>query len=187
MNVMASRKWMIWTAAGLVLALAGTAAGLASERKEVRRLIDFENPADLKAFEIENTFLDIVQDNGVTSGKNCCRVVGQAGKPWAAMVLRGEAIKNWSDFDYFAMDVFAEREEKIRIVFELWDQDSKNYATRCTNENVRTHKGANKLVWRINRPKRNNKEGREWNELQAKDKIQLNRLKKVKIFFTPFK
>ena len=171
-----------------VIVLAGLAAAGGAERKKVRVIFDFEEAGETKKIEADdNMTLDVVQDNGVTRGANCLRVVGKMGKSWAAMVIRGDTVGDVSDFDYFAMDVYTERTEKLRMVFELWDQNSTNYATRCTFENERTHVGKNTLLWKINRPKRNNKEGLEWHELQPKDKIDRANLKMIKIFFTPFK
>ena len=53
-------------------------AGSAAERKEVRVLYDFEDLADLKDLQgvATDMVLDVVQDNGVTSGRNCCGIVG---------------------------------------------------------------------------------------------------------------
>jgi len=170
----------------VLLALASSAY---AERKEVRVVYDFEDAADLKELQdrAENITLDLVQDNGVTHGRTCCRVVGKQGADYCNLEIRGEKLKGWADFDYFAMDVYSEREEKLRIVFELWDQQSVNYATRCTFEDSQIHQGRNTLLWKINRCKRNSKEGRDWDELEPKDKIAMDRLKLVKVFFTPFK
>ena len=174
----------------IVAFLAAALAPLcAAERNQVRVLYDFEDMADLKELQgvATDMTLDVVQDNGVTSGQNCLRIVGKQGAPWATLEIRSDKIKGWQDFDYFAMDVFSEREEKLRIVLELWDDRSTNYATRCTFEDNEARPGRTTLLWRINRAKRNNKEGREWEELEPQDKIALDRLKMVKIFFTPFK
>ena len=172
-----------------LLLMVAASTGSAGERKEVRVLYDFEDVAELKELQgvATDMVLDVVQDNGVTSGKNCCRIVGKQGAPWSTLEIRSETIRGWEDFDYFAMDVFSEREEKLRIVLELWDGASTNYATRCTFEDGTAHVGRNTMLWKINRAKRNNKEGREWGELEPKDKIAMGRLKMVKIFFTPFK
>src|SRR6185436_784603 len=117
----------------LFMNLLGSAALVAAERKDVRVLLDFESPADVellrKGADNTNVVFDVVQDNGVTSGKNCCRVLGKAGGGLSTMTLDGEKLKNWGDFDYFAMDVYTEREEKLLITFELWDKASTNYHT----------------------------------------------------------
>lgn len=180
--------------AGVALVMLATAwlnAGAqAVERRDVRVIYDFECGNDLEEVKkfSENGAYDIVQDNGVTGGKNCLRVVGTPKDPWVAFDIRGEKAKDWGKFDYFAMDVFVEREQKLTIVFELWDGASKNYATRCTYEDVQTHVGKNTLVWKMNRAARNNKkEGRDWHEMQPQDKIDMNNLSRVKIFFSPFK
>lgn len=166
------------------------AAAHAAERKDVRVLCDFEDGADLEAVKqfSENGAYDIVQDNGVTGGQNCLRIVGKPEDGWVSFELRGEKAKSWSNFDYFAMDVFTEREEKMAMCLEFWDGQSKNYATRCTYEDTQTHVGKNTLVWRINRAARNaKKDGLEWHEILPKDRIDMNGLTRVKIFFTPFK
>ena len=73
------------------------------------------------------------------------------------------------------------------LTLELWDAASKNYATRCTFENVRTRPGRQTLLYPIGRARRNAKEGLDWGELEAKDKIDLDALKRVKLFLTPLK
>ncbi|MCW8130555.1 MAG: hypothetical protein KIS92_09420 [Planctomycetota bacterium] len=174
----------------LLLAVCFAASGFAAERKDVRLLLDFEDGADLELVKqfAENGAYDVVQDNGVTAGQNCLRMVGKPEDGWVSFELRGEKAKNWSNFDYFAMDVFTEREEKLTICLELWDAQAKNYATRCTFEDTQTHVGKNTLIWRINRAARNaKKDGLEWHEILPKDRIDMNGITRVKIFFTPFK
>ncbi|HEY3320407.1 MAG TPA: hypothetical protein VGP72_08070 [Planctomycetota bacterium] len=172
------------------MAAAGAAdAAATSERKEVRLLYSFEDVAEASqlAAQAENLAFDVVQDNGVTHGKNCCRLVAKQGAEFATLELRGEKIKNWGGFDYLALDVFYDRDAKLTFVFELWDALTKNYHTRCTFEDTQLHKGRNALMWKINRARRNGKEGRDWSELEPKDKMQMNGLTKAKFFFAPFK
>ena len=159
----------------------------AADRKEVRVLYDFEDPADLEDIkkDAENVTFDTVQDNGVTRGKNCCRMVFKQGADFGMFYIGKEKTKNWGSFDYFAMDVFMEREGKIGFSFELWDGLARNFATRCTIEPVVVKQGKNSIVVPINRAKRNGKEGRDWAELEEKDKIQMNALTRVKIFLGP--
>lgn len=158
-------------------------------RTKVRLLSSFESSADAEAFlkrpHSENFRIDIVQDYGVTEGKSCARITIQKALPWGSLSLPAELIKNWSDFDYFAVDFYTEDEQPYRIVFELWDQDSTDYHTRSTQEGMSTHPGKQTLMWPINRAKRNNKEGRTWEELEPKDKIDMNDLKFIKILTTP--
>ena len=179
----------------LTIGVCAASALYAAERKDVRVLFDFEDPADAeqlrKGSDNTNVILDVVQDNGVTSGKNCCRVLSKAGAGLAVMCMEGDKLKNWGDFDYFAMDVYTERQEKLLIAFELWDKDSTNFHTRCTfedgDEAQQTHVGKNTLMWKINRAARNaKKSGLAWEEMEAKDKIDLNRLKLIKFMFPPF-
>ena len=168
----------------LVLAMtmaSGVAGGAQEERTKVRLLYSFEKASDAKELlrEAEHVEVDIVQDNGVTHGNNCARLVFEKGVAWAYFTLGTDAVRNWSDFDYFAMDVYAEDTHPYRVVFELWDAASRNYHTRCTFENTTTHPGKQTLMWQINRAKRNGKEGREWHELEPRDKIQMDGLTRV--------
>src|SRR5690242_6245773 len=112
----------------------------AQERKEVRLLYDFEDPAeleDLKA-DAENITFDIVQDNGVTHGTSCCRLVCKQGADYCVMHLGKDKIKNWGNFDFLAFDVYSEREEKVHYAVELYDPLTKSgkerYHTCCTFE-----------------------------------------------------
>lgn len=176
------------SALGMITA-SGIAAGAQEERTKVRLLYSFEQASEARELleESEHVDIDIVQDNGVTQGGNCARFVFKKGAAWAYFTLGKDAIRNWSDFDYFAMDVYAEDTNPYRIVFELWDGLTRNYHTRCTFENTSTHPGRQTLMWQINRAKRNGKEGREWQELEPQDKIRMDGLTKVKIFMTPLK
>ncbi|MCW8129152.1 MAG: hypothetical protein KIS92_02100 [Planctomycetota bacterium] len=179
---------MGWVA-GMIAAAALAWNAHAAERTEVRALFDFEDVAEaaLLKSHSQHAELDIVQDYGVTHGKNCLRVVGRPDAEWTTLELSGEQLKDWDKFEFFALDVYLERETPLTIVVELWDKDSVNYATRCTYETKRTHVGANRMLWRIDQSKRNNKEGAEWSEVDAKDKIDRAALSKVKIFFAPFR
>lgn len=158
-------------------------------RTAIRLLHGFEaaqDAVDVRRF-AENVEIDVVQDNGVSEGRNCIRLVAKKGSPYCEIRLGAKAIQNWSAFDYFALDVFTEDEQPYSFVFEMWDALSKNYQTRCTYSSEPTHPGKQTLLFRINRAKRNGKEGREWDELETQDKIQLDGLKMVKIFVTPRK
>jgi len=160
-------------------------------RSKVRLLTGFESSADARAFlarpHTENCRVDIVQDYGVTEGRSCARITIPKGKSWGSISLPAEMIRNWSDFDYFSMDLYTEDSHPYRMVFELWDRDSRDFHTRSTQENQRTHPGKQTLMWPINRAKRNNKEGRSWGELEPQDKIDMDHLRYVKIFTTPRK
>jgi hypothetical protein len=105
---------------------------LTAERNQVRVLYDFEDPAELEGLRAgaENVTFDLVQDNGVTRGKNCCRMVFAKGTEWGALHFGKNQIKDWQDFDYIAFDIFSERTEKVEFCFELMDALSKNYHTR---------------------------------------------------------
>ena len=170
-------------------------SGAEKERKEIRVLYDFEDGAELKELNAnkgENTTVELSADNGVTSGRTCCRVVGKEGGNYIVLNLLGEKLKGWENFDYFAMDVYTDRQEKIPIVFELWDEGSANveYATRATFEDDPrnfTHPGANKLLWPINHAARNKRKEVEWREVEEKDRIKMSALTKVRIFFQSVK
>jgi hypothetical protein len=157
-------------------------------RSKSRLLYGFEQPADVtKLLEgAENANLIAVRDNGVTEGKNCARFVITKGSEYGSLKFDAEPMKNWSDFDYFAIDLTTEDDHPYVLSFELWDASSKNYATRCTFYE-KTRPGRQTLLFPINRAKRNNKEGREWEELEPQDKIDLNGLTQVKLFLTPRK
>jgi hypothetical protein len=172
-----------------------TSLASAQERKEMRILYDFESATDLESIKPpdNNITFDIVQDNGVTHGDKCCRVVFKKGGE-SSFFLSSEQIKNWSKFDYFAVDVYSEREEKVRMVLEFMDAHSKpnDYPTRCTFDEIHgtfenniIKQGKNTIVFEINHAKRNNKEGREWQELEANDKMAMDALTKVKLFVVP--
>lgn len=153
-------------------------------------VLDFEEPSEVKTLRREsmNTTLDIVQDYCVTSGKNCLRIAGRMGKQWASFALVDRAmLKDFEKYDYVGLDAVCERDGEIGLTLELFDKDSTDYYSRATLEQKKIHKGMNRLFWRINRARRNGKEGREWEELEPKDKIDRANLAKVKLFFTPVK
>jgi len=181
-------RWLL----GLgILLMAAQFTVQAGERAEVKVLYDFEDMAEVEALKpgTENLELDIVQDNGVTSGKNCLRMVGKQGTDWAAMELGKDKLQGWSNFDYFVMDVYNDLpDQRIDFCFEVWDKGTKGYPTRCTFEDNKINPGKNTLVFQINRLVRNaKKEGRTWEELRPEDKIDMNNLTKVKMWITPRK
>ena len=170
-------------------------------RTKVRQLLSFETGPDgkpIKGHDQDGQPIGVlmkwaddidavyVRDNGVTDGKWCARLTIPAGKSWGTIDIRDKIIKNWGGFDYFAFDLYTEDDHPYDVCFELWDQASRNYHTRCTYTQ-KTRPGKQTLLYRIDRAKRNSKEGREWQELEPKDKIDLNNLKKIKIFATPRK
>jgi hypothetical protein len=173
--------------AGLTLAGLLAVPAPAAERNQVRVLYDFEDPAELEGLraDAEQVTFDLVQDNGVTRGKNCCRMVFAKGAAWGAFHFGKEKLKDWQDFDYIAFDIFSDREEKVAFCFELMDALSKNYHTRCSFESQAIRPGKQTIVIPINRAKRNGKEGRDWEELEPQDKIRMNALTRVKFFLTP--
>jgi len=173
----------------VALLLACSIASAQEGRTKSRLLYGFEAAGEedqLKKFS-ESIDFAVVADNGVTEGSRCVRLVGTKGAGYCTFQLGAAASKGWADFDYFALDVFVEDDHPYPITFELWDAASKNYPTRCSFEGTNTRPGRQTLMWRINRAKRNGKEGRDWDELEPKDKIDMNGLTRVKIFFTPRK
>ena len=171
----------------VVLTAAAAASAQDAGRAQIRLLYSFENPgeaAQLLRFS-DSVALDVVADNGVTEGARCARLTAAKGAPFAGIQLGSAAVKDWRGFDYFAVDVFTDDEHPYEVALELWDAASRNYATRCTFEGAKTRAGRQTLMWRINRAKRNGKEGRDWEELQPADKIDMAALTRVKIFLTP--
>ena len=170
----------------IFLAAMFAACAFAAERNDVRVLYDFENPAEIEELRAESdgVSLDIVQDNGVTRGKNCCRVVFKKGAEYAGFSLGKQKIKDWGNYDFIAFDVFCDREEKVPFVFELWDAQSKNYHMRCTFESNFVRQGRQTIAIPINRAKRNGKEGRSWEEAEPQDKIKMNALTRAKLFLS---
>ena len=158
-------------------------------RTKTRLLYDFEDGSDVKRLmkDAENITLTTVVDVGVTHGSKCARLTAAKGADYAIMQLDAEAIKDWGDFDYFAVDVTLEDDHPYALVLELWDGASKNYDTRCTYENVTTRPGRQTLLYPIKHARRNAKEGLDWGELEAKDKIDRDALTLVKLFLTPLK
>jgi hypothetical protein len=160
-----------------------------ADRAKVRLLYGFEEGTDgspisglLKG--AERIDIITVRDNGVTEGRQCARMTIRHGGRTGCFFLEPQQIRDWGDFDYFAMDVYTDLPEPCAIIVELWDAGSANgeYHSRCTFENVQTHPGQQTLLYRINRPVRNGKQ--EWNDnqLEPGDRINLNALTRVKIF-----
>ncbi len=151
----------------------------------VRQLYSFESEAEVKDILKDSENVDIIPvlDAGVTKGKLCARIVLKGGKGWSYFTLGKEAIKNWSKYDYFAMDVYTNETERHQLHFELWDKLTKGYHTRCGLDVAKTHQGKQTIIIKINRAKRNGKEGRDWSEAEPQDKIQMDAMTKVKIFY----
>src|SRR5262245_44006590 len=91
-----------------VMCLGLAVSTVAQERKEVRVLYDFEDSKDLEELKgaSENVTFDLVQDNGVTRGKNCCRVVFKQGVDYGMIFLHPSKTKDWGKFDYILFDIF---------------------------------------------------------------------------------
>jgi hypothetical protein len=167
-------------ASAIALMLLGTAA-CGADRNEVRVIADFENEKELEAIKPEDNVHFTLDDSaGVTHGKHSAHVVTTAGQ-WAAFELVGAPIRDFGKFDYLAVDIYTKHAQRIPITIELWDKNSSGYATRCTFDDFfRTHPGQNTVFYPITHAKRNNKEGRDWDELEEKDKIDLDHLTRVK-------
>lgn len=160
----------------------------AQQPRTAQRLINsFEGPDELHKLSrgLDQVDLIPVLDNGVTAGKQCGRITVPKGADYGVMELDQASIRNWREFDYLAIDLYTEDSHKYPFVLELWDKSSRNYATRCTWEEITTRPGKQTLLYPIHRARRNGKEGREWSELEAADKIDLNGLTKVKLFVSP--
>ncbi|MBY0227927.1 MAG: hypothetical protein K2W96_01470 [Gemmataceae bacterium] len=173
------------TAVLLLLALAAPAPAQEG-RTKARLLYSFEAAADLADLKrsAEGSALDAVADNGVTHGKTCARWVVKKGTDYGSMEFGPAARKGWAGFDYFAVDVYMEEGGPATLHFELWDGLTRGYPTRCTFDQ-KLRPGKQTLLFHIARARRNGKEGRDWDELEPKDKIDLARLTKVKLFLSP--
>jgi hypothetical protein len=158
-------------------------------RTKVKLLCGFEGDEAARLMKFsENLELVTVNDNGVTEGKNCARLTIPKGPDFGSLSLTGDMVRDWADYDYFAVDLYTEDEHRYPITLELWDDLSKNYQTRCTFEGgAVTRPGRQTLMFQINRAKRNSKEGRDWDELQPQDKIKMNGLTRVKLFTSALK
>jgi hypothetical protein len=158
---------------------------LGVERSGPRLLYDFEDGAEIEELRAraDSVSLDQVQDNGVTHGRTCCRMVFKQGGGYGVIQLGAHRITDWSGYGAIAFDVVQERDEKWTVNVELWDHASHNYATRCTSSSI-VRPGKNTVVVAIDHAKRNGKEGRDWSELEPQDKINLNDLATVKIFLS---
>ena len=169
----------------LGVALLGSVLTGRAAQDNIRGLFDFENDTDIAAISkgSQNATFDLSQDDGVTSGKRCCRMTFKKGGDYGEINLTGDNVKGWSGYDYFAMDVNNLGDDRTSLTLELWDAQSKDYATRCGLP-FQVVPGKQTVLIPINRAKRNGKEGRSWNELETKDKIDMKNLAKVKIHFT---
>src|SRR5262245_30895019 len=121
----------------LILLLAPSIARADEEgRTKSRLLFSFEEAGETARLlkRSENSTLSAVMDNGVTHGRSCARWVGKRGSDYAVLEMDAAAMRDWRDFDYLAIDVYADDSSPPvdRLVLELWDGRSKNYATRCT-------------------------------------------------------
>jgi hypothetical protein len=174
-------------AVSILLAVMASPAIAQEGRTKSRLLYGFEQADEVASLRksAENAELTAVPDNGVTEGKNCLRFTGRKGAPYAVFKLGPDAIKNWGDFDFLEIDVFAEDEHPYTLLVELWDAASKNYATRCTFEDVKTHPGRQTLLYPIGKARRNGKVGLDANQLRPQDRIDLNNLTQVKVFLKP--
>lgn len=129
-----------------------------------------------------------VKDNGVTDGEWCARITVPPGVRWASLEVKDPRIvNNWSDYDYFAMDVYVEDTEPYYLAFELRDDQSKDFKTRFTLENHRVRKGKQTMLFPISEARRNKKMEVPWKETPKEDRIDRSRLTSFKIFTTPRK
>ena len=144
----------------MALALLGLApvAGRAGQ-DGVRVLFDFEQDGEIAAISqgSQNVTFDLSQDDGVTSGKRCCRMTFKKGGDYCEVHFNGDRRQGWGDYDYFAMDVNNLGGDRTEITLEFWDALSKNYATRCGFV-AQVVPGKQTISIPINHPKRNGKE-----------------------------
>jgi hypothetical protein len=124
----------------------------------------------------------ISSDHAVTHGKSAARVVAPKGRAYSELAFGAREIKDWTDYDYLAVDLYNPEDHSHSIQFELWDQETDDYYTRYT-VGTRTRKGIQTLLFPIHHAKRNGKQGMTWNELRPEDKIDMGRLTLAKLFF----
>ena len=122
---------------------------------------------------------------GVTDGERCVQITTKPGEQWAEFILDDERVRDWSGFNCFAMDLYAEDDRPIEVNFELWDYGSSNFLTRSTHIYRPTKQGQQTLIFRVDLAKRNSEQSRPWSELAGHETIDLSRLKMVKVFLTP--
>ena len=108
--------------------------------------------------------------------------MAKRGGGFAVLELGKEAIRDWRNFDYFALDVTVEEGGPKQLVVELWDGRTKGYPRAAPSRTFASGPGRQTLLYPINRARRNGKEGRSWEELEPQDKIDLGKLTRVKLF-----
>ncbi|VTS05606.1 hypothetical protein [Tuwongella immobilis] len=178
-------RWLI-----LLLGLVGIPGQATSaERTQTRILQSFESPEETArwASRLEGGTLTRSADSGVTHGSSCGRWVVPKGTEYGIINWDLSMIRDWSEFDFLAIDCVTEDDHPYAIVLELFDAASRNYATRCTFESITTRPGRQTLLYPIGKARRNAAEGREWDELVPADKIDLKNLTRVKCFVVPRK
>jgi hypothetical protein len=171
-----SRKPLVYF---LSIAIVFSATSMKGADGDVRMLFDFEDDAGMKAIASasENVKFDAAPDVGVTSGQRCCRMTFQKNSDWSQVQFTGGSKEGWQNYDYFAMDIVSE--EKANVILEFQDELTNSYATRCSLSGS-VVPGKQTVLIRINQPKRNGKEGLDWDQIQPQDKINLAALKVCK-------
>jgi hypothetical protein len=168
----------------LVASLLAVAGTLPAAAQNVRVLYDFEDPAEIQAIAVnsQNAVFDRSQDN-VFSGSYGCRMTFRKGGDYAEVYFSGDKKTGWQNYEYFAMDVFVPGSDRTELTLEFFDARSRNYQTRCSLEGNAVVPGRQTVLIPITRLKRNNKEGRDWSELEPQDRIDVANLTKCKFHF----
>ena len=85
----------------------------------------------------ENSTLNAPRTTASPTARTAPAGSSSRGADYGVLEFDAEAIKDWRDFDYLAIDVYLDADKPDRLVVELWDRLTKNYATRCTYEDVK--------------------------------------------------
>lgn len=161
------------------------AGGFAEEaRNKKRQLYGFETQSEIKELlgSAENVELSQAQDYGVTEGLECLRIAIPKGEKTGSFVLGKNKLTKWHEYDYLAIDLYTEDESSYVIAVELSDPMSVDGTTRWTFERITTHPGPQTLLYPITRVARYARSWTDWEDLTPDDKMQMDKLTKVRIF-----
>jgi len=147
----------------------------------VRILVDFTDPARIARLQSSASgcrLQPIGNPDGATN-QTAAQLTVMRGEGWAQFLLEASDLADWTGSEIVALDVDAGADAPAAITLELWDPASRNYATRCSLD-MPIRAGRQTVTWRIDRARRNGKEGLDWYQLAKEDKIDLAHLKQVK-------
>ncbi|MDD5512802.1 MAG: hypothetical protein PHD09_03455 [Candidatus Omnitrophica bacterium] len=95
------------------------------ETKELM-LVDFEDPAEVKFFQLDNASMELSKKNA-SSGASSAKVIFHPGKQVSSIKLedyfdRPGAIKNWAGYEGIAFTVFNPQPGRERIILQIKDK-----------------------------------------------------------------